>query len=96
MKTKTLNFKLAGAGPVALGLLLAGCAVTPAEPEEPELVIRAVTGSKIQTEVDKDARIMRTVSPVVIITREDLDEFGMIDLADALRRTHVIFTPGNR
>lgn len=64
-----------------------GCATTghlpPASDKADERV--AMTGSRIEQNVDRNARFPRTASPMFVITRQDLEKTGRVETGDALR-----------
>lgn len=71
---------------------VAGCAALPSDsPGMTDATQKlVVTGSRIPREVDPEAEILNTAAPVTVITKEELDRTGEIDLKRALRKASPI------
>jgi|GEM_PF-5965817 len=68
---------------LGLSVLGAGCATAPRQPgPAPEKVM--VLGSRISQPVDRNSQFPRTTSPVFIISRDQLDRTGQVELGAAL------------
>ncbi len=100
---RRVNIK--GINRVLMTLLLAGlgaCAYAPAQypgdgvkkDRPPET--RQVTGSRIPTEIDPDENHPKTMIPVTIISRDDIDRSGAISIGGVLRSHPAIWGGGGR
>lgn len=69
-----------------LALAVAGCATK--KPVEPQMVTGKLTGSQIPATYDRNAS-RPSDRPLEVHTREDLENSGGFDTADALRRASV-------
>ncbi|MCG8435951.1 MAG: hypothetical protein MJA83_18180 [Gammaproteobacteria bacterium] len=85
--TTGLLFSMAMLG--AAGCTATNSAVVKAadsEQQEVETVRRVVTGSRIKQEVDPTAEIPATQQSVRVVSRDEIDRTGQVDLDDALER----------